>query len=457
MDKSYLSEQNLIFKTPAANSKIYIREQNGHFQRVRRYLNVFLIALFAALPLVQYQGEQAILFDVAKQHLTLFSVTLFPQDLPIFGLIFILAAFGLFYVTKLYGRVWCGYTCPQTVWTLMFNWIERRIEGNHNQSKKLDQQGWNSEKVLKKTAKHLAWGALSLATALVFMSYFVPAAELYSTFFTLEASALVQGWVWFFAFCTYGNGGWLREKMCQHACPYSRFQSVMFDRSTKLVAYDEVRGEGRGARKRGAAKPDGMGDCVDCKLCVQVCPVGIDIRDGLQYECINCGLCIDACDDVMGKFNYAKGLIKYASQAKQKTKWGAHIGYALASVMTIGVMVLWAFDRDEFEVNIVRDRQSLYRVNSQGKIENTFLFKALNKAQTERTYLIQLDDQRHFAIVTKQILKVAPEQHAAIPVSVVAHGLDSHLQVPIEFTVTDQTTGETIDKSSVFYTGEGAW
>ena len=349
-------ESAIIFKVPVAQDKIYIREQQGYYQRLRRTLNFLLVALFIVLPWITWQGEQAILFDVGAQTLRFFAWVLFPQDLMVFVLLFSLAAFALFFVTKKYGRVWCGFSCPQTVWTLIFNWVERRIEGTHHQSRALDNQPWSWKKAGLKSAKHLAWAVIAGLTAMVFMSYFYPAKALYSDVLTWSASALISGWVVFFAACTYINAGWIREKMCLHMCPYSRFQSVMFDAQTKLVTYDVARGEHRGPRKR-TAKPSELGDCVDCNLCVQVCPVGIDIRNGLQYECINCGLCVDACNQVMDKFQYARNLISFAALKPGRTVNAALILYGVAIMAMVVGMVVWATNRVDFEVNVARDRQ----------------------------------------------------------------------------------------------------
>lgn len=382
-------ESAIIFKVPVAQDKIYIREQLGYYQRLRRTLNILLVALFIGLPWISWQGEQAILFDVGAQTLRFFAWVLYPQDLMVFVLLFSLAAFVLFFVTKKYGRVWCGFSCPQTVWTLLFNWVERRIEGTHHQSRTLDNQPWSWKKAGLKSAKHLAWAVIAGLTAMVFMSYFYPAKALYSDVLNWSASALISGWVVFFAVCTYVNAGWIREKMCLHMCPYSRFQSVMFDAQTKLVTYDVARGEHRGPRKR-TAKPSELGDCIDCNLCVQVCPVGIDIRDGLQYECINCGLCVDACNQVMGKFQYARNLISFKAMKPQKVWNGALVLYGLAILaMLIGIW-LWAAARVDFEVNIARDRQQLYREHYSGLIENTFRINILNKSNRTATFYLSV-------------------------------------------------------------------
>lgn len=459
MDHSSKPNQTVIFQTKNFDDKIYIREQKGYFQKIRRILNWFLVLGFILLPLIQYNGHQAVFFDLDKQKLTLFSITLFPQDLMIFCLFAILSAFLLFYFTRLYGRIWCGYTCPQTIWMLMFNWVERRIEGTHRQSQTLDRLPISTKKNLKKLTKHSLWLALSLFTSLVFISYFVPVYELYESFFTLEASAVVQGWVYFFMFCTYVNGGWIKEKMCLHICPYARFQSVMFGKETKLITYDAIRGESRGPRKRTSEKPSDKGDCVDCNLCVEVCPVGIDIRQGLQYECINCGLCADACDAVMDKFNYAKGLIKYQAQQPIINHFNYHMGYIFISVITIVAMVGWGIMRDGFEVNVIRDRQSLYRINSHGQAENTFMLKTLNKTPKIQNYIVHVNNKSLLINGTENgtlRYQVNPGEQAINVFYVAAKEFIDHEKTDIEFTIREITTNTHIVKQSHFYSSSEA-
>lgn len=457
MNSSYLSKEQVIFKTTNIDDKIYIREQNGVFQRLRRTLNLVLMLLFICIPLLRYNGSQAVCFDIAQQKLQLFFITLFPQDLFIFSLVFILAAFGLFYLTKLYGRIWCGFTCPQTVWLLMFNWVERRVEGSHNQSKLLDSRSWSTNKLIRKGVKHLIWLAISLVTALVFISYFVPIEQLYLPFFTFQASSLTVYWVLFFAGCTYINASWIKEKMCQHICPYSRFQSAMFDQTTKLVSYDQLRGENRGKRKRKAAKAQTMGDCVDCKLCVQVCPAGIDIRDGLQYECINCALCIDACDMTMEKFNYPKGLIAFSSQKQTKNRWRRHLGYSSIIMTTLLLMLLWVQSWQSFEVNIIRDRQALYRINLNGDVENSYLIKIRNKSQQSKTYRITIEGLKNASLFGSSQITVAAGELTALPLAVaVEHNL-TQVHNELTFNIIDTEDGTSIFKTTSFYSGEGGW
>ncbi|WP_394223733.1 cytochrome c oxidase accessory protein CcoG [Alteromonas gracilis] len=448
-------QEDIIACTPVDNNKIYIREETGHFQKIRRYLNVMLVALFVALPFLQYQGQQAILFDVGRQTLTLFKWVLYPQDLMIFALLFILAAFVLFLVTRHFGRVWCGFTCPQTVWTLAFNWIERRIEGTHNQSKALDKQPNSLQKVRVKILKHGAWLSVSTVTALVFMSYFYPATRLYGEFFTFTAPALISGWTIFFAVCTYANAGWLREKMCTHMCPYSRFQAAMFDNSTSLVTYNDTRGERRGPRKRFSQHKE-LGDCVDCNLCVQVCPAGIDIRDGIQYECINCGLCIDACDKVMTKFGYAQKLINYTRAGKSAGRKFTNYLYGAAIVAILLAMVGWALDRQDFEASISRDRNSLYRENIDGHIENTYTLTVLNKTRVFKTYDIGLIGTSDMRILNASSIRVAPGEKRIVPFSVEALTLSNIPMRSLRFEVIDRENGSAIESEVTFYSGQSA-
>jgi len=447
---SHLSKENLIFKTPV-NDKIYIREQKGVFQKVRRTLSTFLMVLFVFIPFIQYKGIQAVFFDLQQQKLHVFSFTLYPQDLYIVSLGFILSAFLLFYVTQFFGRIWCGFTCPQTIWMLIFNWVERRVEGTHNQSKSLDKQPLSLQKFIKKLTKHLIWSVISLFTSLVFVSYFVTVDQLYLPFFTFQTSTLIVFWVVFFTVCTYINAGWIREKMCLHMCPYSRIQSAMFDQSTKLVSYDQTRGENRGKRKLSQLKNAEMGDCVDCNLCVQVCPVGIDIRNGLQYECINCGLCVDACDMTMKKFNYQKGLISFTSEQKQKHGWQRHLGYGVFVGITILMMLVWVKSWQSYEVSIIRDRQALYRVNHKGEIENTFILKIRNKSNQMGAYQIQVDGLVSAKILDHSIITIQPGELKTSPLVVMVDQPPIKNKNNISFNIINLEDNSSLIKTTSFY------
>ena len=377
-----IPQSDIIFQTAAYQDKIYVKPQRGFFYALRQRLNIVLMALFVLLPFIQYQGKQAILFDVAKQQFHLFGLTLFPQDFMALVFVFVVAAFLLFYVSTKLGRVWCGFTCPQTIWTAMFMWVENKIEGNRQQRIRLDKQGFNATKMSKKVSKHLVWLLLATLTASVFMSYFVPALELYPSLLSGNASSLVWGWVFFFAVCTYFNAGLIREKMCQHMCPYARFQSVMVGPGTKVVTYDAARGESRGPRKMKQAKPEKMGDCVDCDLCVQVCPVGIDIRDGFQADCINCGLCIDACDQTMEKFGYAKRLINFSREIQSTSSNESKVkslAYLTVMFSFIVIAIAWSMERTEMEMTLIKDRNTMYRELDNGAVENVYMIEVINK------------------------------------------------------------------------------
>ncbi|WP_404389532.1 cytochrome c oxidase accessory protein CcoG [Pseudoalteromonas phenolica] len=454
-----IKEEDMIIKPHKTEGPIYVREQKGFFQKIRRNLGWLLMLTFIAIPWLQYNGQQAVLFDVGSQHFRIFGLTFLPQDFMILAWVFMAGAFALFFVTNWLGRVWCGYVCPQTIWMLMFTWVEHRIEGSRNKRIKLDKSPWDAKKIALKTAKHSAWLAISLFTATSFMAYFIPAQKLYIDMFTLEWSGLVSFWVFLFAFCTYGNAGFLREKMCTVACPYSRFQSVMFDKDTLLVTYDAQRGESRGKRKRKQdPKELGLGDCVDCNLCVEVCPAGIDIRNGLQYECINCGLCIDACDDTMDKFGYAKGLIKYQSEHEASGKKTNPfrlklLGYATLTALIILTMVVWAFNRTPIEASVIRDRNALYRVNYEGLVENPYTLSVINKTQTTMSYTVSLEGLENAQLNVPAVIEIEGGEMLQIPVTVIKDGYDLKLKAtPISFTIESQQRADIkITKESYFY------
>lgn len=422
-----IEKESLIIKPYANNAAIYIREQKGRFQQIRRMLSWTLMLIFIAIPWISYQGQQAVLFDIGSQHFRVFNTTFLPQDLMILAWLFMASAFALFFVTNWLGRVWCGFICPQTIWMLMFTWVEHRIEGSRNQRIKLDKSDWTRTKITKKVIKHVAWLAISFVTATTFISYFVPVTTLYGDLLSLNWSGLVFFWVIFFTACTYGNAGFLREKMCTVACPYARFQSVMFDKDTKLVTYDQNRGEMRGPRKRKSdPKQAGLGDCVDCGLCVDVCPAGIDIRNGLQYECINCGLCIDACNDTMKTFGYTSNLISYqsehsASGVVTSSRNLKRVGYASLTGLTVIIMLVWLNLRTPIEVSVIRDRNTLYRVDYQGRIENPYTLTILNKTQRSLSYRVVVSGIDDIELVGPESIQVSAGEMVKVPVTVISN------------------------------------
>ena len=375
--------------------KIYTRRIEGFFQRIRLYSGWPLLLGFFLAPWASWNGHQAVLFDLPARKFYILGLTFWPQDFPLLAWLLIIAAFALFAVTVWAGRIWCGYTCPQTVWTAIFMWAEQLAEGSRNQRMKLDKQPMSAEKALRKGAKHAMWLGFSLLTGFTFVAYFAGAQDLARGFFTLDLSFWEIAWVNFFTMATYINAGWLRENVCMFICPYARFQSVMFDKDTLVVSYDPKRGEPRGARKRGGEKPAGMGDCIDCELCVQVCPVGIDIRNGLQYQCINCALCIDACNSVMDKVGYPRGLIRYATEhelAGQPVKRlrPRLVGYALAVVAMFALFGYNVYQRVPLNVDVIKDRV-LYRENNQGWIENVYTVRIMNKDQGDHDYQLKVE------------------------------------------------------------------
>ncbi len=369
--------------------KIYTRSFTGFFRNLRLAGGTFLFLLFFGTCWLNWGERQAVLFDLPARQFHIFGATFWPQDFILLSWILIICAFGLFTITVFAGRIWCGYTCPQSVFTWVFMWVERFTEGERNRRIKLDKQSLTLSKALKKLTKHLLWLAIAFATALTFVGYFTPVKELPSLILNGQAGSWVYFWLSFFTLATYGNAGWLREQVCLYMCPYARFQSVMFDNDTLVVAYDKQRGEQRGPRKRSAnPKELGLGDCIDCTVCVQVCPTGIDIRDGLQYQCIGCAACVDACDTIMDKMGYEKGLIRYTTDTeltggKTRTLRPRLAGYILALLTIIGLFAWTLADRIPLELEVIRDRNTLFRMTRDNAIENIYMVKVANKSQKD--------------------------------------------------------------------------
>ncbi|MDH0095314.1 cytochrome c oxidase accessory protein CcoG [Pseudomonas sp. GD04158] len=410
--------------TPAqAGGPIHTRSFTGRFRNLRLLGAGLLFLLFFGTAWIDWNGRQAVLWDLQNRQFHIFGATFWPQDFILLSAILIIAAFGLFFITVLAGRVWCGYACPQSVWTWVFMRVEQLTEGDRGQRIKLDAAPWSLQKLARRSAKHGLWLAVSLVTALAFVGYFTPVRQLTVDLATFEVGATTAFWVLFFTAATYINAGWLREKVCRDMCPYSRFQSVMFDSDTLVISYDAARGENRGPRRKDADyKAEGLGDCIDCTLCVQVCPTGIDIRDGLQLECIGCGACIDACDNVMDKLGYDRGLVRYSSEnelAGGKTHWlrPRLIGYAAMLALMIGAFAWALAERPLISLDVTRDR-GLFRENSLGQIENIYSLKIINKTQQARSYAIALVDAGDFELHGPRTLNLAPGEIRDLPVSV---------------------------------------
>ena len=417
------------------SNRIYVRAVTGVYQQLRRKMGWLLMALFMGLPWIPYGDRQAILLDNGQQQFNFFGTTLWPQDLTLLATLFMIAAFALFFVTTFLGRVWCGYFCPQTVWTFIYIWFEEKLEGPANKRRKQDSMKLTGKLLGKKVIKHAAWLAVALATGLSFVGYFLPIKSLVADFFTFSASFWAGFWVLFFTACTYANAGWMRSIVCIHMCPYARFQSAMFDKDTYIVGYDIARGEARGPRPRKKdPKTLGLGDCIDCNLCVQVCPTGIDIRDGLQYECINCGACVDACDETMERMGYEKRLISYTTEHKLEGH-KTHvlrpklIGYGAVMGAMIGLFFYLLASVQPMGLDVIRDRNQLFRINSEGQVENTYTLKLLNKTQQQQSYTLTVEGLEEIEWYGQQQVTVAAGEVYNLPVSL---GVDPYLlQSPI--------------------------
>jgi cytochrome c oxidase accessory protein FixG len=364
--------------------KIYTRKIEGFFQHIRLFTGWPLLLGYLTLPWLSWDGRQSVLFNLPERKFDILGLTFWPQDFPMLAFLLIIAAFALFAVTTFAGRIWCGYTCPQTVWTSIFMWLEQKTEGSRNQRVRLDKAPWSPGKFGRKAAKHTSWMFVGFITGFTFVGYFYPIRELLPELLSLELNDWPLLWTAFFTLATYINAGWMREQVCMYMCPYARFQSVMFDHDTLIVSYDAGRGEPRGSRKRDADPAVlRLGDCVDCELCVQVCPTGIDIRDGLQYQCIGCALCVDACNSVMDKMTYPRGLIRYTSERELqggRTHWlrPRIIGYAIVLCIMVGVFCYTMLARVPLELTVMRDRNQLFVTTDTGAIDNIYTIQLLN-------------------------------------------------------------------------------
>lgn len=460
--------------------KVYPRDVAGRFNRLRVAAVIWLLGMFYVFPWLRWDGRQAVLFDLPARKFHVFGLVFWPQDFLFLALLLIIAAMALFFFTALAGRLFCGYACPQTVWTEVFLWMERWTEGDRGKRMKLDAGPWNAEKILRKGAKHALWLVFALWTGFTFVGFFTPITDLGARLLPFAWGGWETFWVLFYALATWGNAGFLREQVCKYMCPYARFQSAMFDRNTLIIAYDPMRGEPRGPRKRGldsvlararglldaltaydyvfrASKhpsaasqhaqahgtitfagagveaaplpkfaPEQLGDCIDCTICVQVCPTGIDIRNGLQYECIACGACIDACDEVMDKVGYPRGLIRYATQNAIDGKPSrvlrprifvyGFILLALVSAWSWGVI-----HRSELIVEVLRDRNALYRETADGMVENSYTVKLVNKAQQAHGFRVELlSEDPSIALREPVQVRAEAEQVLSVPVLLAA-------------------------------------
>jgi cytochrome c oxidase accessory protein FixG len=401
----------VVFMPPPAHDgglfeirkKIYPRAVHGIYAQWRVALIFITQAVFYGLPWFTWNGRQAFLCDLAGRKFYLFGLVFWPQDVIYLSVVLILAAFTLFLFTAVAGRVWCGYACPQTVYTEIFLWLERKIEGDRTARMRLDGKPLSPEKFVIKSLKHSAWLTVALWTGCTFVGYFTPIRELGIQAVTWQLGGWEAFWIAFYGLATYGNAGFLREQVCKYMCPYARFQSVMFDKDTLVITYDEARGEPRGSRPRSAdPRALGVGDCVDCGICVQACPTGIDIRNGLQHECIGCAACIDGCDQVMDKMGYPRGLIRYTTQNALaagypwSTMWRRMLRartLVYAAILVVGVAGTAASValRNPLKVDVLRDRGALAREVRPGVIENVYRVQLMNTDEQPRQFSIRAE------------------------------------------------------------------
>jgi cytochrome c oxidase accessory protein FixG len=408
-----------------AQQKIYPREISGRFARLRIIAMIALLGLFYGLPWLQWDGHQALLFDLPARKFYVFGMTFFPQDFFLLAWLLIIAALSLFFFTALAGRLWCGYACPQTVWTEIFMWMEQLAEGKRQQRMKLDRAPWDLNKIARKAAKQAMWIPFALFTGYTFVGYFSSIRELSASVLTLSPGGWETFWILFYGFATYGNAGYMREQVCKYMCPYARFQGAMFDRDSLVIAYDTARGDPRGSRARNIdPRSRALGDCIDCNICVQVCPTGIDIRKGLQMDCIACAACIDACDNVMDQMKYPRGLIRYTTQNATDQKPTRVLRprttiYGAVLCLLVAGFAFAVATRQLVELDVLRDRNALYRTLDDGRIENVYTLRFINKDADAHTFKLNVAGLPGAQVDTDaQTVNVPGGQVVSLPVRV---------------------------------------
>jgi polyferredoxin len=493
--------------------KVYPREVSGRFQRLRTIAVVVLLGMYYVFPWLSWDGRQAVLFDLPARKFYILGLTFWPQDFFFLALLLVMAGLALFFFTTLAGRLWCGYACPQTVWTEVFLWMEQWTEGDRARRMKLDAAPWTLDKLRRKAAKHSLWLVFALWTGFTFVGFFTPIQSLAARLVPFAWGGWETFWVLFYALATWGNAGVLREQVCKYMCPYARFQSAMFDRDTLIISYDAARGEPRGARKKSAVAsvlerargllapaqaeaavvaaaqhrsaadlqvgarattglavdlhpgialpplvtgPQDLGDCIDCTICVQVCPTGIDIRNGLQYECIACGACVDACDSVMDKMGYPRGLIRYDTQngidgKPARVLRPRVIVYGVLLLGLLGATIAGIALRAPLIVDVIRDRQ-LYRLADDGSIENAYTLRLVNKEARAHRFVVTLDGVPGLVLARGGApLDAAPEEVLTVPVTVRAAAGTVRGGSDLRLVVRDLDTGLVVAEDTRFF------
>jgi cytochrome c oxidase accessory protein FixG len=444
----------------AIRQKIQPRAVHGVFANWRVALVLLTQLVYFGLPWLKWDDRQAVLFDLAARKFYIFGLVFWPQDFVYLTGLLILSALALFLFTAVAGRLWCGYACPQTVYTEVFMWVEQWLEGDHVARKKLDAAPWSANKLKRRGAKHLVWFAIALWTGFTFVGYFTPIQTLAAEVASWTLGPWESFWILFYAFATWGNAGFMREQVCKYMCPYARFQSVMFDSDTLTVTYDTSRGEPRGARgKKVDFQAQGLGACVDCGVCVQVCPTGIDIRNGMQYECIGCAACIDGCDQIMDKMGYPRGLIRYTTENVVKGKYPdsgilKHILrprtliYSVLMLVIGGAFLVSLATRVPLRVDVVRDRVALSKETDDGLIENVYRLQLINKDGRAHRYTIEAEGIPGLQVVTSQaVISAEPLQTVDIPVSLVADPVElKGRSIEVQFTVRATDAPDIVDE-----------
>ncbi|RPI42556.1 MAG: cytochrome c oxidase accessory protein CcoG [Betaproteobacteria bacterium] len=459
------AEESIEQSLYAIRQKIYPRAVSGWFAGWRTTLVLLTQLVFYGTPWLVWNGRQAVLFDLVERKFYIFGLILWPQDFIFLTGLLVISALSLFLFTAIGGRLWCGFACPQTVYTEIFLWIERMVEGDRMRQMRLDKQPFGVRKLVLKSTKHTLWIALALWTGFTFVGYFTPIHVPLGEVKSMGLGPWETFWVLFYGFATYGNAGWMREQVCKYMCPYARFQGVMFDRDTLTVTYDAARGEPRGARSRSVdPKSKGLGDCVDCGICVQVCPTGIDIRRGLQYECIGCAACIDGCNQVMDKMGYPRGLIRYSTEnaiagTVPAEKIARRIfrprvlvyGSVLGLIVTAWVVGLAL--RTPLKVNVIRDRAALVREVEDGRLENIYRLQVMNAEERPHAYRVSVTGAAPMEVVVDATVTVPSATTLVFPVRVRAPAETlKRGSNPIVFHLTAVEDGSiAVNEKSVFF------
>ncbi len=455
-------EERSVFLFESAE-KVYARSVKGIFNSWRWVFVWLTQIVFYVTPWLNWGGRQAVLFDLEARRFYIFGLVLYPQDFVFLSALLIISAYSLFLFTAVAGRLWCGYTCPQTVYTEIFMFWERVIEGDRLKRIQLDARG-GFEKLWRKGLKHVVWTLVALWTGMTFVGYFVPIREHAMDILTWTVSGWALFWTIFYAFATYGNAGFMREQVCTYMCPYARFQGAMFDKDTLIVTYDTARGDPRGRRAKSVdPKSQNLGDCIDCTMCVQVCPTGIDIRDGLQIECIACGACIDACDDIMDKMGYEPGLIKYTTEHAVEEGWTKNetirrifrprilIYTAIWTALVIAFFVSLGM-RSEFKVNVVRDRASLARMVDGGQIENVYRIQVMNTTDRQQEFSLAAEGLEGLSVQGEAKVTLKPAEARWVVVQMRIPAGSQHKSGPHNIqVVTTNAAGQEVREKAVFF------